>query len=183
MFFAQRDGANESPLGATCGARRNQLVRHSVIHHVNLLGWPRCLRGIQRAHLVTTQTTKKVKVAHTRLPSVGFPVLGSQSAGDVSHKPGGRLPLLSARPTVTLATLKRAVTSGVLLKMEVGISKGAWRRAWRYPAYLWSLRWVYAVKKNPGVGIPPNTPLAVTNFTAWWTVCLRLLPNSIARVQ
>jgi len=38
-------------------------------------------------------------------------VLGSQPAGDVSHKPGGRLPLVSARPTVTLATLKRAVTN------------------------------------------------------------------------
>jgi len=25
-----------------------------------------------------------------------MPVLGSQPAGDVSHKPGGRLPLLSA---------------------------------------------------------------------------------------
>jgi len=37
-------------------------------------------------------------------------VLGSQPAGDVSHKPGGRLPLLSARPAVTLATLKRAAT-------------------------------------------------------------------------
>jgi len=32
-------------------------------------------------------------------------VLGSQPAGDVSHKPGGRLPLLSARPAVTPATL------------------------------------------------------------------------------
>jgi len=41
-------------------------------------------------------------------------------------------------------------SSGVLLKMEVGIRKGAWRRAWRYPAYLWSLRWVYAVKKPGG---------------------------------
>jgi len=30
-----------------------------------------------------------------------IPVLGSQPAGDVSHKPGGRLPLLSARPAVT----------------------------------------------------------------------------------
>jgi len=30
-----------------------------------------------------------------------IPVLGSQHAGDVSHEPGGRLPLLSARPTVT----------------------------------------------------------------------------------
>ena len=38
-----------------------------------------------------------------------IPVLGSQPAGDrvVSHKPGSRLPLLSARP----ATLKRAATS------------------------------------------------------------------------
>ena len=38
-------------------------------------------------------------------------VLGSQPAGDVSHKPGGRLPLLSARPAVTLATLKKAATN------------------------------------------------------------------------
>jgi len=30
-----------------------------------------------------------------------IPVLGSQPAGDVSHKPGGRLLLLSARPAVT----------------------------------------------------------------------------------
>ena len=30
-----------------------------------------------------------------------IPVLGSQPAGDVSRKPGGRLPLLSARPAVT----------------------------------------------------------------------------------
>ena len=40
-----------------------------------------------------------------------IPVLGSQPAGDVSHKSGGRLPLLSARPTVTPATLKRAATN------------------------------------------------------------------------
>ena len=40
-----------------------------------------------------------------------IPVLGSQPAGDVSHKPGGRLPLLSARPAVTPTTLKRAATS------------------------------------------------------------------------
>jgi len=40
-----------------------------------------------------------------------IPVLGSQPAGDVSHKPGNRLPLFSARPAVTLATLKRAATS------------------------------------------------------------------------
>ena len=69
-----------------------------------------------------------------RVPEL-IPVLGSQPAGDVSHKPGGRLPLLSARPAVIPATLKRAAT----------------------------------------------------NFAAWWTeaqgvwtVCLRLLPDSVA---
>ena len=40
-----------------------------------------------------------------------IPVLGSQPAGDVSHKPGGRLPLLFARPAVTPATRKRAAAS------------------------------------------------------------------------
>jgi len=40
-----------------------------------------------------------------------MPVLGSQPAGDVSHKPGGRLALLSARLAVTPATLKRAATN------------------------------------------------------------------------
>jgi len=40
-----------------------------------------------------------------------IPVLGSQPADDVSHKPGSRLPLLSARPAVTAATLNRAANS------------------------------------------------------------------------
>ena len=62
-------------------------------------------------------------------------VLGSQPAGDVSHKPGGRLPLLSARPTVTPTTLKRAATN--------------------FAAWWTEAQWV-------------------------WTVCLRLLPSSVA---
>ena len=33
-------------------------------------------------------------------------MLDSQPAGEVSHKPGGRLPLLSARPTVTPQPLR-----------------------------------------------------------------------------
>ena len=50
-------------------------------------------------------------IAERRVPEP-IPVLGSQPAGDVSHKPGGRLPLLSARPAVNLdATLKRAATN------------------------------------------------------------------------
>ena len=48
--------------------------------------------------------------AERRVPEL-IPVLGSQPAGDVSHKPGGRLPLLTARPAVTRATLKRAATN------------------------------------------------------------------------
>jgi len=40
-----------------------------------------------------------------------IPVLSSQPAGYVSHKPGGRLPLPSARPAVTPATLKRAASA------------------------------------------------------------------------
>jgi len=37
-------------------------------------------------------------------------VLGSQPAGNVNHKPDGKLTLLSARPAVTPATLKRTAT-------------------------------------------------------------------------
>ena len=39
-------------------------------------------------------------IAERGVPEL-IPVLGSQPAGDVSHEPGGRLPLLSARPAVT----------------------------------------------------------------------------------
>ena len=49
-------------------------------------------------------------ITQRRVPEL-IPVLGSQPAGDVSHKPSGRLPLLSTRPAVTPATLKRAATS------------------------------------------------------------------------
>ena len=66
---------------------------------------------------IETETTKSRKVkrspysiAERRVPEL-IPVLGSQPAGDVSHTPGGRPPLLSAKPAVTLATLKRAATN------------------------------------------------------------------------
>jgi len=49
-------------------------------------------------------------ITERRVPEL-IPVLGSQPAGDMRHKPGGRLALLSARPTVTLATLKMASTN------------------------------------------------------------------------
>jgi len=62
-------------------------------------------------------------------------VLVSQPAGDVSHKPGGRLPLFPARPAATSATLKTAATN--------------------FAAWWAEARWM-------------------------WTVCLRLLPDSVA---
>ena len=67
------------------------------------------------------QDTKKGKgspysITERRVPEL-IPVLGSQPAGDVSHKPGGRLPLLSARPAVTPATLK---TRGLLPILLLG---------------------------------------------------------------
>ena len=43
-------------------------------------------------------------ITERRAPEL-IPVLGSQPVRDVSHKPGGGLPLLSATSTVTLATL------------------------------------------------------------------------------
>ena len=49
-------------------------------------------------------------ITERRVPEL-IPILGSQPAGDVNHKPDCRLQLLSARPAVTLATLKRAATN------------------------------------------------------------------------
>ena len=49
-------------------------------------------------------------ITERRVPEL-MPVLGSQLAGDVSHKPGCRLPLLCARLAVTPATPKRAATN------------------------------------------------------------------------
>ena len=49
-------------------------------------------------------------ITERRVPDL-IPVLCSQPAGDVSHKPGGRMPLLSSRPAVTLTTLKRTATN------------------------------------------------------------------------
>jgi len=72
-------------------------------------------KGCKEAYYLGMCKGKKGKgssysITDSRVPEL-IPVLGSQPAGDVSHKPGGRLTLLSARPAVTLATLKRATTN------------------------------------------------------------------------
>ena len=56
-------------------------------------------------------------ITERRVPEL-IPVLGSQPAGDVSHKPDGRLPLLFTRPAVTPATLERAATSFAAWRTE-----------------------------------------------------------------
>jgi len=65
------------------------------------LGWLGCI--CHRTH--TPAHCKKGKSSPHSISECGLiPVFGSQPAGDVSHKPGGRLPLLSATPAVTPAT-------------------------------------------------------------------------------
>jgi len=59
---------------------------------------------------VLTVKGSPYSITELRVPELIL-VLDSQPAGDVSHKPDGRLPLLSARPAVALATLDRAATS------------------------------------------------------------------------
>jgi len=66
-------------------------------------------------HLDTIRCNKKGKgspysITVRRVPDL-IPVLGSQPAGDVSHKPNGRLLLFSTGPAVTPATLKKAATN------------------------------------------------------------------------
>ena len=78
------------------------------------------MTGLLLTHVYSASTFFRIRllkghpysITERRVPEL-IPVLGSQPAGDVSlsHKPGGRLPLLSARPAVTPSTLKRAANN------------------------------------------------------------------------
>ena len=59
----------------------------------------RC-KGKGSPYLITERTVPEL-----------IPVLGSQPAGDMSHKPDGKLPLQFAKPAITPATLKGAATN------------------------------------------------------------------------
>jgi len=87
----------------------------------------------QQSQTVTIHTELDSKATKHRHVVLSF--LQWQSLQMTCHKPSGRLPLLSARPAVTLATLKKAATNFAAW----------WTEAWRV-----------------------------------WTVCLRLIPDSIA---
>ena len=76
-----------------------------------------CPTSLMTWHSVNTCTSihstgsKKGKASPYSTTERRVSELGSQPAGDVSHKPSGRLPLLSPRLAVTPATLKRAATN------------------------------------------------------------------------
>ena len=91
---------------------------HLHLHRPQRICWHKT--GATNTHKLTDTTVTVLLTDHNRNKQCkkGSPysitectVLGSQPAGDVSHIPGGRLPLLSARPAVTTATLKRAATN------------------------------------------------------------------------
>ena len=63
-----------------------------------------------RVNSVVIVKGSRYSIAERRVREL-IPVLGSQPAGDVSHKPAGRQPLLSAGPAVSPATLNRAATN------------------------------------------------------------------------
>jgi len=67
--------------------------------------------SLQTDNYTNTLKGSPYSITERRVPEL-IPVLGSQPAYDVTHKPRSRLPLLSARPAaaVTPATLKRAAT-------------------------------------------------------------------------
>jgi len=91
-----------------------------VLKQLPNIRFPRTFAQLQSSAAVASQqdccqVCKNAKdspylITERRVPEP-IPVLGSQPACDVSHKTGGRLPLLSAGPAVTPATLKRAATN------------------------------------------------------------------------
>ena len=100
----------------------------------SVLLWQRCdeprtssfaddIINVQQPGTCILKVTQHVKgspcsIAERRVPEL-IPVLGSQPIGDVSHKPGDRLQLLSARPVVTVAALKRAAS-----KIRCSVNRG-----------------------------------------------------------
>ena len=97
------------------GLRHNQKFKIDGCRHLQIISIRSHLTGrtILQHYAKSGLYVKKgspYSITERRVPEL-IPVLGSQPAGNVSHEPGGRLPLLSARPAVTLATLKRAASS------------------------------------------------------------------------
>ena len=85
----------------------------SIFDHYNRLSSSQtgdCPAAVSSGRVSSCGIKKSILAAERRVPEL-IPVLGSQPAGDLNHEPGGRLPLLSVKPAVTLATLKMAATN------------------------------------------------------------------------
>jgi len=69
---------------------------------VSVMNICKCLKGKSKG--------SPYSITERRVPEL-IPVLGSQAAGDESHKPDGMLPILSTGPAVIPTTLKRAAAN------------------------------------------------------------------------
>ena len=127
---------------------------------------------------------KNVKVANTLItertvPEL-IPVLGSQPAGDVSYKPGGRLSLLSARPQLPPQPLR-----GLLPILLLGEQRhnGCEQFAQDcYPTALW-LRFepgpfcAWVQHANHSATEPPNYLRVTSCLLAMYTYIVYAVPD------
>jgi len=153
-------GSSESGCGSWRGSgvcewdgryHRVMAIRHhNHLHTVQPITTMRALTGKGSPYSITERRVLEL-----------IPVLDSQPAGDVSHKHGGRLPLLSARPAVTLTTLKTAATNFA-----------AW---WTEAQWVWTvcLRLLPDCDLNPGPSATESSTL-----TTWALPAIK--PNATA---
>ena len=83
-----------------CKPSPSHVVTSTILHHTVAL--------YSNSSTILIQNYKKASsysITERRVTEL-IPVLGSQPAGNVSHKPSGRLPLLSVRPAVTPQPLR-----------------------------------------------------------------------------
>jgi len=102
VFKSTHEHAVSRQLTHVHAAQFPHLRRYAVLLDQRLLHahTQRHYRGKGSLHSITERRVSEL-----------IPVLGSQPACDANHKLGGRLPLLSARPAATPATLKRAAAN------------------------------------------------------------------------
>ena len=77
--------------------------RDALINYCQTRDLPLSYDWLSDRYRICLNKSKGSQILEHSVPELML-VLGSQPAGDVSHKPSGRLPLLSARPAVTLST-------------------------------------------------------------------------------
>ena len=88
----------------------NQETTKTVFFVFSLTEYSYCLSFCYYFVLRYSTKGSPYSITERRVPELIL-VLGSQPAGDVSHKPGRKPPLISASPAVTLTTLKRVVAN------------------------------------------------------------------------